>query len=165
MTDLLVPFDRFDRPLPEGLPLRASRRASTTEVSSGIVDLQDPCWTGCVVDLTAPREVDGEPVRLDALEWGVGRLGRMLGILRAEASLFRFRDIEALTIQGAGCRRILVGPSCSPGYVEGAGGLDGGVLLLLTDWPTLDGLDEDAALRAIVAAALRARVGLGEVGP
>lgn len=41
----------------------------------------------------------------------------------------------------------------------------GGVLLLLTDWPTLDGLDEDAALRAIVAAALRARVGLAEVSP
>lgn len=118
------------------------------------------------VDLSAPPlDADGEPTRLDALPWAVGRLGRRLGIINARAELFRFLDVETLTIRGAGCGRILVGPSCSPGFIEGAGGVDGGKLLLLPDWPNLDGLTDDDAERAIVAAALRARVGLGEVTP
>ena len=169
MADLLVPFDRFVGALPAGLPFFDSAARAEPGVTSPLnepADPQHPAWTGCSVDLSAPPlDEDGEPTRVDALEWGVGRLGRRLGFLRAQASLFRFRDIAALTILGAGCQRILVGPSCSPGFVEGAGGLDGGVLLLLTDWPDLDGLDDDEAVRAIAAAALRARVGLGEVSP
>ena len=168
MADLLVPFDRFVGALPAGLPFFDSAARAEPGVTSPLnepADPQHPAWTGCSVDLTAPREVDGEPTRLDALPWAIGVLGRRLGFLRAQASLFRFRDIAALTILGAGCQRILVGPSCSPGFVEGAGGLDGGALLLLPDWPDLDGLDDDEAVRAIAAAALRARVGLGEVSP
>lgn len=160
MADLLVPFSRSVGWLPAGLP------TSDGGVLPHTVNPRNPWWSAGSVDLSAPPlDEHGEPTRLDALTWAIGVLGRRLGILRAEASLFRFRNIEALTIQSAGCRRILVGPSCSPGYVEGAGGFDGGVLLLLPDWPALAGLDDDEAARAIVAAALRARVGLGEVGP
>lgn len=157
MSDLLVPFPRFVGWLPAGLPTAGGG------VLPHAVNPRNPWWSGCAVDLTAPLlDEHGEPTRLDALPWAIGVLGRRLGILGAEVSLFRFREIAALTIQSAGCRRILVGPSCSPGFVEGAGGFDGGKLLLLPDWPALDGLDDDEAVRAVVAAALQARVGLGE---
>lgn len=154
MSDLLVPFSCFVGWLPAGLP------TSDGGVLPHTVNPRNPWWSAGSVDLTAPLlDEHGEPTRLDALPWAIGVLGRRLGILGAEVSLFRFREIAALTIRGAGCQRVLVGPSCSPGYVEGAGGFDGGVLLLLPDWPALAGLDDDEAARAIVAAALRARVG------
>ncbi len=164
MSDLLVPFDRFDRPLPAGLPF-IEPGPLAWDVLGDPVDPQDPHWSDCFVDLSAPREVDGEPVRLDALPWAIGVLGRRLGIGGAETALLRVDDIEALMLRGAGHGRMLVGPSCNPDFVRGARSGSDDSTTIVPGWPTLDGLDEDAALRAIVAAALRARVGLGEVSP
>jgi hypothetical protein len=148
MSDYLVPFDRFVRTLPAGLPLRASRRSDTAEVSSGIVDLQDPCWTGCLVDLSAPQlDEHGEPARLDALPWATGVLLR-----RPISALLAF-DLELNGALAACTERHSGGSHCGPPAPW---------------WPDLTAEraagDEDAAMRAVVCAALRAGVGLEQPG-
>jgi hypothetical protein len=116
-------------------------------------------------DLSAPQlDEHGEPARLDALPWAIGVLGRRLGIADARSSLLRLDDIEALTIQTTGRSRMLAGPSCSPDFVRGAGGFGGEFVTLLHDWPDLGGLTDSEAERAVVAAALRAGVGLEQPG-
>ena len=160
MSDLLAPFDRFDRPLPAGLPF-VEPGPPGWDVLHEPVDPQDPCWSDCSVDLSAPPEVDGEPVRLDALDWAIGVLGRRL---RADVA----RSWEPVAILAFALDHL------AQMQTDRAGAPDLSAPMYWYDhWRQFGAADFLAGLdltgpgapRVFVAAALRARVGLGEATP
>ena len=172
--DLLVPLACIPETLPAGLPYRCVD-ADGAPADDDVETLTEPGHGepyalangyGWSLDLSSPpTDAEGRPTRLDAFGWAVSTLGRRLGLSgRVSERLLLFGDaslrVESLALSVPGAAVSLVGPQCCTAYVEGTGGHDGGFLRLVDPWPDLDGLDEDRATRAIVAAALRARVGL-----
>lgn len=143
MADLLVPFSCFVGWLPAGLP------TSDGGVLPHVINPRNPWWSAGSMDLSAPPlDEHGEPTRLDALPWAIGVLERRIPYSLLASDLRVNGALADCTERHSGGSRS--GPPAPW-------------------WPDLtaerEAGDEDAALRAIVAAALRARVGLAEVSP
>lgn len=161
-ADLTVPASRFTG-LPAGLRAeweglsgvvvhRPHGPSLLTDETFVLLDPTSGALDRVHVDLSAPPVGEDGPAWLDAMGWAVEMLGRRVGAgLCARADLMRVIGVEALVLYGSGKSRILHGPACDAGYVEGIASHG----RMLPHWPDLTGLDDDTAVRAVVAAALR----------
>lgn len=136
---LLVPLDMVPETWPAGLPLWHGASSSTLGFSEPATG-RDRGLSGVFADLTAtPADEHGSPLRLDALGWALGVLGRRGG--------------DAPMVAAA-VRAFESGGSWSPLKMA---------LRLHGLYDVLAAADDEyrpTAGRAIVAAALRAGVGL-----
>ena len=165
---LLVALDRIPEPLPAGGAgrcLTTGRSGVFTYANDKVTALADGPFTiegkreTFAIDLSAPPLVDGKhPMRMDALEWALGVLARrvageaLVAIgYRASPGMFQ-PNVLTILAPGVGAYDI----ACTS-YTDVAG-----ERLTVPEWPALDGLDEGAAIRLIVAAALNQGVGLEE---